>query len=267
MITLYRGSGAQDFHLLEAMPAVYWTKLRAKAIRLLVTRGSSQAAEILEKVPWELREASNGFGDEFSVLYWAAPLNRYVEAAESAENRKDAAAYGQIAKAVGEGATSTYVRFIAVGIGEDEGPEPVDSPNLAISTDVVERALNDAEQLMSSTGATSGVDRVHTALHGYLKAACDKAGLEYPVDASLTSAFKILRTTHPAFASTGPQAQEIQRIVNGFASTVDALNTVRNQASEAHPSATLLEEPEAMLMINAVRTLLHYLNAKLTPAT
>jgi hypothetical protein len=48
-----------------------------------------------------------------------------------------------------------------------------------------------------------------------------------------------------------------------FATVVDALNPVRNRGSMAHANATLLDEPEAMLVINAVRTLLHYLNAKI----
>lgn len=38
---------------------------------------------------------------------------------------------------------------------------------------------------------------------------------------------------------------------------------MRNQASEAHANDRLLEEPEAMLVINVVRTLLHYFNARL----
>lgn len=148
----------------EVMPAEYWMKLRATAIKLLRANGRPRAAEILEAVPWELREGTNPFGDEFAALYWAAPIKRYVEAAEAAESRKDAAAYEQIAWAVSKIATTTYVRFIAVAISVDEGPSVVENPNLAVSTDLVERALNDAEKLLSTSGATSGVDRVHTAL-------------------------------------------------------------------------------------------------------
>lgn len=48
-----------------------------------------------------------------------------------------------------------------------------------------------------------------------------------------------------------------------FASAVDALNPIRNNASVAHPNAALLAEPEAMLVINSVRTLLHYLDSKI----
>lgn len=45
---------------------------------------------------------------------------------------------------------------------------------------------------------------------------------------------------------------------------LDALNPVRNRASVAHPNATLLAQAEAMLVVNATRTILHYLDAKLS---
>ena len=41
------------------------------------------------------------------------------------------------------------------------------------------------------------------------------------------------------------------------------MNPVRNYGSLAHPNENPLEEPEAMLAVNAVRSLLHYLNMKL----
>ena len=46
------------------------------------------------------------------------------------------------------------------------------------------------------------------------------------------------------------------RVALAMANIVDALNPLRNRASLAHPNTGLLEEPEAMLVINAVRTLL-----------
>jgi hypothetical protein len=45
---------------------------------------------------------------------------------------------------------------------------------------------------------------------------------------------------------------------------LDALNPVRNRASVAHPNPTLLDQHEAMLVVNAARTILHYLDAKLS---
>jgi hypothetical protein len=50
--------------------------------------------------------------------------------------------------------------------------------------------------------------------------------------------------------------------MRALANIINVLNPVRNRASVAHPNEMLLEEAEAMLVINSVRTLLHYLNAR-----
>lgn len=142
------------------------------------------------------------------------------------------------------------------------GVAPVEAPSLRITSEVVERALRDAQELIVSSGATSGVDRVHTAMHGYLRAVCEQKGIQYRSDATLTELFKSIREKHPAFSDLGPRPDEIQRIVRAFSTILDTLNPLRNRASVAHPNPVLLLEPEAMLVINSVRTVLHYLDQK-----
>jgi len=128
---------------------------------------------------------------------------------------------------------------------------------------VVVRALADAEQLLKTSGATSGVDRIHTALHGHLLALCDAAGIETAQDASLAAIFKALRREHPKLSDHGPRHQDIGKILNSMGAIFDAFDPVRNQASVAHPNLHLVDEAEAMLVINMGRTLLNYLDAKL----
>jgi hypothetical protein len=149
---------------------------------------------------------------------------------------------------------------IRAWIARLHGAAPVPSPTPTITSDVVGRALADAETLLLNSGASSGVDRVHTALHGYLRAVCDAAGISYPADPTTTQLFKALRSSHPAFAATGPRSQDVTRVLLPFATVLDALNPLRNQASLAHPNPTLLEEPEAMVVVNAARTLLRYVD-------
>jgi len=131
--------------------------------------------------------------------------------------------------------------------------------------EVVARALLDSETLLQTSGPISAVDRLHTALHGYFGHVCRASGLTSAEGASITSLFKSLRTTHPAFTSTGAQDNEVTKVLNGFATVVDALNTLRNNASVAHPNVELLGEAEAHLMVNACRTLFHYVRAKVGP--
>lgn len=53
------------------------------------------------------------------------------------------------------------------------------TPSLSAS-EVVRRALTDADQLIETNGAQSAVDRLHTAMHGYLKAECAAASIAIP---------------------------------------------------------------------------------------
>jgi len=234
-------------------------------MRLLETKWHLQAAEILESVPFELREGTNGFNDEFCVLYYHAPLDRYVAIAEEYEKReiKLLSAYRNIADAMNE--IGHYVRFILLDLDSDSADQvvPVTTPSLEISSDSVQRALADAEQLIRTRGAASGVDRIHTMFHGYLRAVATRAGIPHSQDSSVTDLFKLLRVQHPAFVRREPLPAEIDRVLKSMAVIVDALNPVRNRASGAHPNESVLQEPEAMLVINGVNTLLHYLDARL----
>lgn len=143
-----------------------------------------------------------------------------------------------------------------------EGASPVSSPDPKINSAIVERAIGDVEALIQASGAVSGVDRIHTALHGYLRAVCDAENIVCGKDDSMTKLFKLLRQYHPALHNLGARSQDIERILQSSASIMDALNPIRNNASVAHPNEDLLDKEEAMLVINVTRTLLHYLDAK-----
>lgn len=140
-----------------------------------------------------------------------------------------------------------------------EQKAPVANVSPKITSTVVNQAILDAENLLSTSGAASAVDRVHTALHGYLREACSQAGISYTKDDGITRLFKLLRNGHPSLQT----ATDVERILNAFGSIMDTLNTLRNNSSLAHPTSALLDDSEAMLAINATRTIFHYLDAKL----
>lgn len=261
MIRLYHGTGSQEIQLEEKMlQDAVWSVTRKNAIQLLKAKRAYRAAELLSSIPFELYKGTNGFGDEFCVLYCGAPSDRYVEIAEQAENHGDSHAYEQIADAVNE--IGYYIRFIALDVIADSGLPPVSTPNLEIRSDAVERALADAQRLIHGRGAPSSVDRIHTAFHGYLKAVSAKAKIQAPDNADITTLFSLLRAKHTAMQITGPRADDVLRVARSIAAILDALNPLRNKASTAHPNEEILDEAEAMLVINSVKTLLHYLDAK-----
>lgn len=263
MIRLYSGSGSHEVQVLDkAVPDQAWAVEKKNIVRLLSAKGYKKAAAILDSNPFELREGTNGFNDDFCILYYQAPLERYVAIANEYEKQEVKLAYRCIAEVITE--VSNYIRFIVLDLYKNTNDEVVTvaAPSLEISSDSVQRALADAEHLIHARGAASGVDRVHTAFHGYLKAVATKAAISFPEDSSVTDLFKLLRTKHPALSFREPRATDIDRVLKSMASIIDSLNPVRNRASGAHPNELVLEESEAMLIINSVNTLLHYLDSR-----
>lgn len=144
-------------------------------------------------------------------------------------------------------------------------PSVVPAPEPRLTAAVVERALRDAQKLLESSGAISAVDRAHTALYGYMRLLCDEASIVHSADASITQLLKLLRTNHPSMAVRSHTA-ETKRVLDAMATALDAINTIRNRASVAHPNEQLLDNAEAVLALNAIRTILHYLDLKTSTA-
>lgn len=263
MIRLFEKSGSSEITLLhQSFSKEEWEHLKGTAISLLEKKSYSDEAKLLKKYAFLLYEGTNGFKDKFHVLSLQVPMNIYIELAEMNNNWQLKWKWRNIADSIGE-IVSKEIRFVIVDLSPTENIETIASPSLEITSDVVERALQDAQQLIATQGATSGVDRVHTAFHGYLKAVATCAGLSVTDSINITGLFKIIRQKHSSFKDTGPRQGDLEKIMRSIANIVDALNPVRNQASIAHPNEDLLEEPEAMLVINCVKTLLHYLNKRI----
>lgn len=135
--------------------------------------------------------------------------------------------------------------------------------DLRITSELVKRALADAAALLASTGPTSAIDRVHTALHGYMKAACATEAIPSPSDAAMTELFKLLKQQHSRLRDLGAHQESIVKVLRALASIMDAMNPARNRGSLAHANDELLDEQGAILFINAARTILQYLDARL----
>jgi hypothetical protein len=138
----------------------------------------------------------------------------------------------------------------------------VGEPTLEIDSEAVFGALDDARSLIQNRKAVSAVDRVHTAFQGYLRTVCRKENISFDTKDDLVSLIKKLFAAHPKL-TISHKADEIKNIVRNLVSISDSLNPIRNQGSRAHPNERLLDEPEAVLVINSVRTVMTYLESKL----
>jgi hypothetical protein len=132
------------------------------------------------------------------------------------------------------------------------------------ASEAVQRALADAETLLGTAGAISALDRVHTALHGYLQAACNAASITFKSnDPSTAALWAALRKQHPQLKPSGARAQDVESMQRALATIIDVLSPIRNRASLAHANEELLEPEEARLAINAARTALSYIESNL----
>jgi hypothetical protein len=248
------------FSLIERVPTEKWENLKGNAIRYLQAgKYSLEGEETLKNDGFELWKATNkSYKKEFEVLYRTAKIPEYVVLEGQAKDAR----FSWIATALEK--LGHPIWCIAADLDASEEVQSVPVPTLRITSEAVDRALSDAESLIRANGATSGLDRVHTAFHGYLRAVCTEANINFAADSGITHLFQLLRASHPKLQLADTQAaKRMDQIHRGMARIVDALNPIRNQSSLAHPNDPLLDEPEAMLAINCVRTLLHYLNSRL----
>ena len=102
-----------------------------------------------------------------------------------------------------------------------ESGAAVSNDQLIVTNATVERAIQDVKVLLESSGATSSVDRIHTALHGYMREVCKQADITYTEEETLTQIFRKLKAKHPALQNVGPRQSDIDQIINSFSNTLD----------------------------------------------
>lgn len=137
-------------------------------------------------------------------------------------------------------------------------------PAIVSDAAAVRLALEDAEALEAQGKHVSAFDRIHTALHGYLKQECVKAGITFDDDdPTITVLFKALRNQHPRLIENVPYAEERKKLLSSMSAGLDSLGAIRNHGSLAHANENLVRPQEARLAVNYVKAVLHYLEASL----
>ncbi|WP_201558258.1 abortive infection family protein [Psychrobacter sp. 72-O-c] len=154
---------------------------------------------------------------------------------------------------------NNHVQYEIVGDQLIQNVGSVATPELSesVSTTVM-RALGDAKALIGTVDSSSAIDRAHTALHGYLVQLCADNDIDLPNKPTVSTAFKQLRNYHPVLIASGNRSEEITRVLQSFANSIDAFSTLRNNASLSHVNE-LLDVPEATATVNAMYTIFKYI--------
>jgi hypothetical protein len=115
LITLYHGSGAEDFEVLgDAIEEQKHEPLMLNARQILRARGETLAVEYLERAAFRVVEGTNHFNDEFQILVAHVPLQEYEQFRILSRQAEAQWAFRQIAEVLTE--IGHYIRFIAVGL-------------------------------------------------------------------------------------------------------------------------------------------------------
>jgi hypothetical protein len=147
-----------------------------------------------------------------------------------------------------------------LGLGVASMPALPEHPATSASVD---KALTEAGHVLHTAGAVRALNSIRTALHAYLREACSKAELTVPANASTGLLFNRLINGHPALVAIEQHVPQFEVVLGALAVAVTALNTLQKDASVTQPGDVPLGEPEVMLMVNLLRTLFDYLEARL----
>ncbi|MCL5745195.1 MAG: toll/interleukin-1 receptor domain-containing protein [Acidobacteria bacterium] len=146
MIVLHHTGGARDFSIvgIGSSPDDF-RKLKYNVLRLLHSRNQHSAAKILESISFEPLDATNHFGDEFSILHASLPLAQYEQLRHQREQPEARAAFSQMTDAFGE--LGSHFRFIAADLQLASDPAAHatgidDDPNQRLTRAEVNKLVN-----------------------------------------------------------------------------------------------------------------------------
>jgi len=117
-------------------------------------------------------------------------------------------------------------------------------------------------QYKTSITFLKGLQESIQYLHGYKYRTQTERDLQEAEVEQLTTNHNCL-TNLPELQPKGIFSKEIDRILNSMSSIIDAVNTLRNRGSVAHPNERLLSAEAALLCIKSIRTLFQFLDSKL----
>lgn len=127
-------------------------------------------------------------------------------------------------------------------------------------TEVIGKAISDAELLMGEGKYDSAFDRIHTAFHGYLRKLLDNKGVAYVESDTLSQLYTKLHTELSSNIGSTEIAELVKRSLRSASGVIAAINEMRNKHSLSHPNNDLLQKREAEFAIRLIKDLSDYIN-------
>tara|TARA_R110001592_G_scaffold363017_1_gene679315 strand:- start:188 stop:928 length:741 start_codon:yes stop_codon:yes gene_type:complete len=140
-----------------------------------------------------------------------------------------------------------------------DGVVLVANPDISNTNESVFKALEDAEVLIITQGASSAYDRMHTALHGFLRQVCINHQISYVSSDAITALLPKVSSFIKQLPDEG-RNDKVFAMLRSAGSMLDTINYLRNHHSMSHPSEHLLKESDAKFAINLARSIMTYID-------
>lgn len=218
--------------------------------------GLDEVVSILPRCEIQLNETNLFTRIEWNtyqtILDIKVPFNKY-ELFESEKNRILA-----VAKKIYGKQDDNILTHIEIGLLL-ENSEIADLSTLK-KTETIEKAIDDAELLMSQGKYDSAIDRVHTAFHGYLRNILAGLEVQYFESDTLSQLYSKLHSNLPDSFESEDISQLVKTSARGATGIVSSINDFRNKHSLAHPNESLISKREAEFVIKLIESLSKYIN-------
>ena len=187
-----------------------------------------------------------------SILHIQVPIDKQSSFIAEREKILD------IAESIYGRQGDNYLTNIDIGI-LIEHYEVIDFSSISL-TEVIAKAIADAELLMGQGKFDSAFDRIHTAFHGYLRKILDNKRVTYEESDTLSQLYSKLHTEISSNIGSEPIAELVKKCLRSASGIVAAINEMRNKHSLSHPNDELLQKREAEFAIVLIKNLSDYIN-------
>lgn len=142
---------------------------------------------------------------------------------------------------------------------ESDDSLDVDFTQIAMRSNTIRKAIEDATVFIREGKYDSAVDRIHTAFHGYLRQLLTEHHIIFAKDDGLPALYNKLHDFYGNSIQPPDVAARVKAIVRSGAGVVNSVNELRNNNTIAHPNGILIQEREAQLVIRLVNAIVDYL--------
>ncbi|MBM6550310.1 abortive infection family protein [Marinomonas ostreistagni] len=131
-----------------------------------------------------------------------------------------------------------------------------------ITSETIYQALDDAQLLINNNKPENAYDRMHTALHGFLKKTCENEKIQFSSSDGMTALLPKISNHLKTFQSFETDRNEkIVTMLRALNNVLDSINYLRNHNSLSHPNEKLLNKSDALFAINIARSITSYIDS------